>query len=211
MGGHFASTLVSFPFNKLMKIGAVFKKGFLNQNELATEEIIEKIIDLSYVSKKQGLLALESAVEEIDNKFLKKGILLIVDGTDPELVREILEMEITNLEERHKVGQDIILCMGKFAPAFGMIGTLIGLIKMLGNLDDAATLGPSMAVALVTTFYGALLANVVFSPLAAKLKGKTSKEAQEMEILVEGMISIQAGESPYIIEEKLKTYIFLQA
>jgi chemotaxis protein MotA len=133
--------------------------------------------------------------------------MLIVDGTDPELVRNILETELVFLEERHTEGQNVFETMGTYAPAFGMIGTLIGLINMLKYLDDPSTIGPNMSVALVTTFYGSVLANVVFLPLAHKLKVRSKSEILVKELMVEGLLSIQAGENPRIIEEKLKTFI----
>lgn len=170
-------------------------------------EIIHKIIDLSNVARKEGLLALEEAANEVEDDFLKKGILLIVDGTDPELVRSILESELTAIEERHssKVGfWESIAAMG---PAWGMIGTLIGLINMLGQLDDPSTVGPSMSTALITTYYGSLLANWLCTPVANKLKAKSGKEIQMKEVMVEGLLSIQAGENPRVIEEKLKSFL----
>ncbi|WP_250160290.1 motility protein A [Clostridiisalibacter paucivorans] len=133
--------------------------------------------------------------------------MLIVDGTDPELVRNILETELIFTEERHGEGQGIFETMGTFAPAFGMIGTLIGLINMLKELEDPSTVGPNMSVALITTFYGAVLANLIFLPVANKLKGRSKKELAKKEMMVEGLLSIQAGENPRIIEEKLKTFI----
>ncbi len=133
--------------------------------------------------------------------------MLIVDGTDPDLVRNILETELVFLEERHLDGQSIFQTMGTYAPAFGMIGTLIGLINMLKFLDDPSAIGPNMSVALVTTFYGSVLANVVFLPMAQKLKIRSNSEILVKELMVEGLLSIQAGENPRIIEEKLKTFI----
>lgn len=170
-------------------------------------EIIHKIIELSNVARKEGLLALEEAANEIEDDFLKKGILLIVDGTDPELVRSILESELSAIESRHSetIGfWEFIAAMG---PAWGMIGTLIGLINMLKSLDDPSTVGPSMAVALVTTFYGSILANWISTPVATKLKAKSGKEIQMKEVMVEGLLSIQAGENPRVIEEKLKSFL----
>jgi chemotaxis protein MotA len=150
---------------------------------------------------------LEDAAYQVEDDFLKKGILLIVDGTDPELVRNILETELAFLEDRHKTGQSIFETMGALAPAFGMIGTLIGLIRMLRNLNNPEAIGPGMAVALLTTFYGALLANLVFIPVAGKLKIRSNEEILNKEVMIEGMLSIQAGENPRIIEEKLKAFL----
>lgn len=170
-------------------------------------EMIGKVIELSNTARKEGLLALEEAAQSIDEPFLKKGILLIVDGTDPELVRSILETELSCIEERHKGVIGFWEALGAAGPAWGMIGTLIGLINMLRTLEDVSTVGPSMAVALVTTFYGSVLANWICTPIATKLKGNNAKEVQMKEVMVEGLLSIQAGENPRVIEEKLKSFL----
>ena len=171
------------------------------------EETIKSIIGLSNVARKEGLLALEEAANGIDDQFLKKGVLLIVDGTDPELVRSILETELGCIEDRHSgiVGfWDSLAAMG---PAWGMIGTLIGLINMLQKMDDPKMIGPNMSVALITTFYGSFLANWICIPIATKLRSKNSGEIMIKELMVEGLLSIQAGENPRVIEEKLKSFL----
>lgn len=206
LGGTIASTLASFPLKNFLNTSRVIKKAF-SYKETSPDEVIEEIISLANIARKEGLLALEEYAEELQDDFLQKGIMLIVDGTDPELVRNILETELTFLEERHMDGQSIFETMGTYAPAFGMIGTLIGLINMLKHLDDPSMIGPNMSVALVTTFYGSILANVVFLPLARKLKIRSKSEVLVKELTVEGLLSIQAGENPRIIEEKLKTFI----
>lgn len=206
IGGTIASTLASFPLNRFLNISKVIKKAFYYK-EISPDEVIGDIINLANVARKEGLLSLEEHSENLEDDFLQKGIMLIVDGTDPELVRNILETELVFLEERHMDGQKIFETMGTYAPAFGMIGTLIGLINMLKTLDDASTIGPSMSVALVTTFYGSMLANVIFMPLAQKLKTRSKSEVLVKELMIEGLLSIQAGENPRIIEEKLKTFI----
>jgi len=171
------------------------------------EETIRTIIELSNVARKEGLLALEEAANNIEDEFLKKGVLLIVDGTDPELVRSIMETELNCIEDRHssKVGfWDNFAAMG---PAWGMIGTLIGLINMLQKMDDPKSIGPNMAVALVTTFYGSVLANWICIPISTKLKANNAQEVRIKEVMVEGLLSIQAGENPRVIEEKLKSFL----
>ena len=177
------------------------------QSENNVADIIRSIIDLSNVARKEGLLSLEEAAGNIEDAFLKKGIMLVVDGTDPELVRGILETEMMNTEARHKgvIGfWDTVAAMG---PAWGMIGTLIGLVNMLQNMSDPSSIGPSMAVALITTLYGSLLANWVCAPVAGKLKMNNADEMMSMEIEIEGLLSIQAGENPRVIEEKLKSFL----
>lgn len=206
LGGTIASTLASYPLKDFLNTGKVIKKAFFYKEE-SPDEVIAEVIELANVARKEGLLALEEYAENLNDEFLQKGIMLIVDGTDPDLVRNILETELVFLEERHAEGQGIFQAMGTYAPAFGMVGTLIGLINMLKFLDDPSAIGPNMSVALVTTFYGSVLANVVFLPLAQKLKIRSGSETLVKELMVEGLLSIQAGENPRIIEEKLKTFI----
>jgi len=185
-------------------------KGFtlqLKGSNDNVEEVIKTIIDLSNVARKEGLLALDEASNSIEDLFLRKGVMLVVDGTDPELVRGILETDLICIEDRHK---KVIAFWEKWAelgPAWGMIGTLVGLVNMLQNLSDASTIGPNMAVALLTTLYGSLLANWLCNPCASKLKVKNAAEIMMKEVTVEGLLSIQAGENPRVIEEKLKSFL----
>lgn len=205
-GGAFSCVLVSHTMqdfvNGLKSLTLAFKLPVIN-----TSEMIKNIIELSNVARKEGLLSLEEAAADLDEPFLKKGILLVVDGTDPDLVRAILETELICVEDRHKtvIGfWDMVASMG---PAWGMIGTLLGLVNMLYEMDDPSTLGPSMAVALITTLYGSLLANWVCAPVAAKLKANNAAEIMMKEVIIEGLLSIQAGENPRVIEEKLKSFV----
>lgn len=196
-----ASSLKEF-LNNLMSVKLIMKVPKSDETDT-----IRKIIELSNVARKEGLLALEEAANEIEDPFLKKGILLIVDGTDPELVRSILDTELNCIEARHNkvIGfWDNLAAMG---PAWGMIGTLIGLINMLGELNDINTVGPNMAIALITTFYGSLLANWICAPVSTKLKANNDQEIMMKEVNVEGLLSIQAGENPRVIEEKLKAFL----
>jgi len=172
-----------------------------------TAETISKIIELSNVARKEGLLSLEEASSSIDDSFLKKGILLIVDGTDPDLVRGIMETELVCVEARHKEKIAFWDTIGAMGPAWGMIGTLVGLVNMLQNMSDAASIGPSMATALITTLYGSLLANWICAPVANKLKANNEVEMSEKQVMIEGLLSIQAGENPRVIEEKLKSFL----
>ena len=170
-------------------------------------ETIKKIIDLSNVARKEGLLALEEVAQNLDDEFMKKGILLIVDGTEPELVRGILETELMNMDERHRSVAGFFEAWAALGPAWGMIGTLIGLVNMLKDLTDSSAIGPNMATALLTTLYGSLIANWFCTPIANKLKAQNSVEYQLKEIVIEGLLSIQAGENPRVIEEKLKSFL----
>ena len=169
--------------------------------------IIRQIIDLSNVARKEGLLALEESANNLEDEFMKKGILLIVDGTDPELVRNILDTELINVDTRHKNVIGFWKNMAALGPAWGMIGTLVGLINMLKDLNDPDSIGPNMAVALVTTLYGSLLANWLSTPIANKLTDYNDAEITMKEVMIEGLLSIQAGENPRVIEEKLKSFL----
>ena len=205
-GGSLSSTLGSFKLadfiNGFKSISLAFKETSTNPSE-----IIKSIIDLSNIGRKDGLLALEEAANGIEDDFLKKGVLLIVDGTDPELVRAILETDMMCLEDRHK---NVISFWEKWAemgPAWGMIGTLLGLINMLKNLSDPDSIGPNMSVALVTTLYGSIIANWLCAPIVAKLSLQNETEIKLKEVMIEGILSIQAGENPRVIEEKLKSFL----
>ncbi len=185
-------------------------KSFLLTTKLpASDEgkIIHTIIDLANVARKEGLLQLEEAAGDIDDDFLKKGIMLIVDGTDQELVSSILETELNCIEQRHGKVIGFWDSLAGMGPAWGMIGTLIGLINMLKLLDDPSSIGPNMAVALITTLYGSLIANWIGIPIATKLRANNKKEIMTKEVICEGILSIQAGENPRVIEEKLKSFL----
>jgi len=206
IGGTFASLLIAYPMPKFLEGIKTIKYAFKKQ-ELDPTDIIKKINDLALSARKEGLLALEEIAQSMDDPFLQKGVLLIVDGTDAELLRSILETEIAFVENRHKDNQKVWETMADLGPAWGMIGTLIGLIVMLGALNDPSTLGPKMAVALVTTFYGSIIANFIATPIANKLKLNSNDEILHKQVMVEGLLSIQAGENPRVIEEKLKAFL----
>ena len=205
-GGAFCAVLASKTMqdflNGLKSIALIFKVP-----KFDLPEVIRKIIELSNIARKEGLLALEEASAELDDSFLRKGVLLIVDGTDPELVRGILETEMGSIDDRHKKNIAFWNDLGGMGPAWGMIGTLIGLVNMLQQMDDPSTIGPSMAVALLTTLYGSLLANWICTPVAQKLNVNNSAEMAIKEVMIEGLLSIQAGENPRVIEEKLKSFL----
>ena len=206
IGGSLSSLLSSYTMpeviNNLKGLGVAFKDP-----KMAHGAVIRQIIDLSNVARKEGLLALEEVAGNLDDEFMKKGILLIVDGTEPELVRGILETELVNMDDRHKSMAGFYDTWATLGPAWGMIGTLVGLVNMLKKLDDFNTIGPNMATALLTTLYGSLIANWFCTPIANKMKNINSKEYQMKEIVIEGLLSIQAGENPRVIEEKLKSFL----
>lgn len=205
-GGSFFAVMASFSLSDftggLKSFMLVFKAPSTD-----VRGMIQKIIDLSNVARKEGLLSLEEAAGDLEDEFMKKGILLIVDGTDPELVRGIMETELISTEDRHKSKINFWETLGAMGPARGMIGTLIGLVNMLYEMDDPSSIGPSMAVALITTLYGSILANWICAPVASKLKTNNSNEIMVKEIMIEGLLSIQAGENPRVIEEKLKSFL----
>ncbi len=205
-GGTATITIFAYPFSKLKEAFGSVKHVFFYK-AIEAEEIIKSIIDLANVARKEGLLALEEAAQQLKDSFLQKGILLIVDGTDPELVRNILETELSFIEDRHKGNQAVFEFIGGMGPGFGMLGTLIGLINMLANLADVSSLGPNMAIAIITTLYGSIIQNVFCNPVINKLKLRSSSEILMKEVMLEGMLSIQAGENPRIIEEKLKAFM----
>jgi len=205
VGGGTAAVLVCFPLPQVISTIKVVKNAFMPPS-LDTENIVGVIVTFAEKARREGLLTLEEDAAALDNEFLQKAIRLVVDGTDPELVRDILEIELAFLEDRHKLGKDIFDQFGTFFPAFGMIGTLIGLIAMLANLDDPSSIGAGMAVALLTTFYGALLANFVALPIAKKLGIRSQEEVLMRQVIVEGVLSIQNGENPRIVQEKLKAF-----
>ncbi|MCR4895521.1 MAG: motility protein A [Lachnospiraceae bacterium] len=206
LGGSIFATMTSYSMadfvQGLKSLTLIFKAPSAN-----TSDMIKKIIELSNVARKEGLLSLEEAAADMDEPFLKKGILLVVDGTDPDLVRGILETEMVCIESRHKNIAGFWETWASMGPAWGMVGTLVGLVDMLYHMDDASSIGPAMAVALITTLYGSLLANWVATPTANKLKADNAVEMTQKEILIEGLLSIQAGENPRVIEEKLKSFL----
>ncbi|MBO4981697.1 MAG: MotA/TolQ/ExbB proton channel family protein [Lachnospiraceae bacterium] len=205
-GGAFSAVLASYSLQDyiagLKSITLIFKAPSVD-----TADMIKKIIDLSNIARKEGLLSLEEAAADMEEPFLKKGILLVVDGTDPDLVRAIMETEMNCIDDRHKSVVGFWESLASMGPAWGMIGTLIGLVDMLNNMSDASSIGPAMAVALITTLYGSLLANWICTPTANKLKADNAIEMMQKEVMIEGLLSIQAGENPRVIEEKLKSFL----
>ena len=205
-GGTMAATFVNFPIGDVIKVMKVVQKAFFSK-EPNPEKLIDKLVELAEKARREGILAIERHIDELDDKFMKNGIQLAVDGSEPEVMRNIMENELSNQQNRHRLGQSIFTAMGTYSPAFGMIGTLIGLIKMLNTLDDPTQIGAGMAVALVTTFYGAVAANLIFLPIAGKLKTRSEKEVLERELIIEGILAIQSGDNPRIIRGKLLTFL----
>jgi len=170
-------------------------------------KLVEQLVELAEIARRDGILALEQSVERIDDPFLIRGIQMAVDGSDPEVIESIMETELENLMERHESGKGLLESYAKYAPAFGMIGTLIGLVAMLQNMDDPSKIGAGMAAALITTLYGALMANVLFSPLADKLGQRSHEEILCKTIVIQGVMAIQAGDNPRNVQSKLMTFV----
>lgn len=206
-GGTVAGVLSGYPLPKTIAALKAFKIVIFPPLQGDAKAIIDQIIQLANVARKEGILALEEAAQAMEEKFLQKGLLLIVDGTDPELVRSILETELSYMEARHKAVTDTWDYIADMGPAWGLIGTLIGLVNMLNNLSDVSALGPNMAVAILTTFYGSVIANYLSKPVSKKMSFWNSEEVLLKELMIEGMLSIQAGENPRLIEEKLKSFL----
>ena len=207
IGGIVGSLLINFKYEQLKLFRTVIKEAF-RKNDEQIPKLIRLFIRLSDQARREGLLALENELEDVEDEFIKKGILLAVDGIEPEVINEIMNAEIAAMEDRHYKGRIIVEKAGEYAPAWGMIGTLIGLVLMLSSLDDPASLGPNMAVALLTTLYGTVLANLVFLPMASKLENKTEEEVFIKQIIIEGIIGVQSGQNPRILEEKLSAFLY---
>lgn len=206
MGGSFMALAISEPIDIIKKIPTLLKIAFSEKNE-SKSELMDLFLQLSKKAKKEGFNSLEQNLDEIEDEFLKRGLLMVIDAMDVELIKDILNLEIEVSDERHSEGQGLFKKWAEYAPAFGMIGTIIGLINMLGNLQDAASIGLGMAVALVTTFYGALFANLMLIPIATNLENKSNEEVGKRSMMIEGILAIQQGLNPMAIEEKLQTFL----
>ncbi len=206
IGGSFAAVMVSNTLGKTVNLMRVARNA-MYQRPIEAGRIISMIVTFSEKARREGLLALEDDLDELDDAFLRKGIQLVVDGTDPEIIRNVLETELNHMQARHQEGIKIFEDWGIFAPAFGMIGTLIGLILMLRSIEDKSTIGRGMSLALITTLYGAILANLVFIPIANKLTYNNDQEVLIREIMIEGTLSIQSGDNPRIVKEKLVSFL----
>lgn len=205
-GGTLAATLINFPLADVLSTFGTLKNAFVHKT-VATELIIQRLVEFATVARREGILALEHHASNSEDAFMQRSIQLAIDGTAPELIKDILTTEIAFIEERHSLGQSILTAMAAFSPAFGMIGTLIGLVAMLATLEDPSQIGKGMAVALLTTLYGAVLANLIFLPSVGKLKVRTGLELLQKEIIIEGILSIQSGDNPRVVEQKLKAFI----
>ena len=207
VGGSFCALLVTYTVSDLKNMGPLFIQS-LKMNNKSGQDIILKFTELSKKARKEGLLSLEDEIAEIDDDFLKKGLQMVVDGIEPETIKNIMELEIDEMERRHSEGAAIFKSWGGYAPAFGMLGTLIGLIQMLAaDLTDTSIIASGMAKALITTYYGSIMASLILNPISMNLMTKSEKESAIREMMLEGILSIQSGVNPRIVEEKLVSYL----
>jgi chemotaxis protein MotA len=205
-GGAAGVVLICYPLSNTLKLFVVIKKTMLNRPP-DVQKLIVQLVSLAETARKDGLLALEARMDEINDPFIKLGIQMSVDGQRPEVIEDILRTDIDSMALRHKEGKAVIDSIGKYAPAMGMIGTLLGLIIMLGQMSDPSKIGAGMAVALITTLYGAVLSNGSFLPFSDKLAFLSRQEVVAREIVVRGIMAIQSGENPRVIEQKLSTFL----
>ena len=206
VGGSIAASAIAFPLKALFLTPKVLKKLFMPKSQ-ELSPVIAQLVECAEIARRDGVLALENKTNEIEDPFILLGIQMAVDGTDAELMEKILRSEIEAVAQRHKTGKSLMETMGRYAPAFGMIGTLMGLIIMLGNMDDPEAIGPGMAVALITTLYGAIVSNLFCLPFADKLGYYSKKEMEVREVVLRGILSIQEGDNPRVLEQKLKTFL----
>jgi chemotaxis protein MotA len=210
-GGTFGAVAMSFPLSRLKELPLAIMMAFKEpiHNPLT---IIDEVVDMATVARREGVLALEQRAQEHTNPFLKEGLMMVVDGTDPELTRQILELEMDALAHQHEGFAKIFESAGGIAPTMGIIGTVMGLIHVLGNLgSNPDALGPAIAVAFTATLYGVSSANVAYLPLAAKIKIRSKEKISEMELMLEGILALQAGENPQLIKKKLTSFIHKKA
>jgi len=205
-GGAAAVTLIGFPSRQLQNLFSILKKPFLSRLD-DPAEVINELVKFAELARHEGLLALEARAHEIHDPFIALGVQLVVDGTRPEAVAEIMNSEVEARAARHHEAKKIVELVGRCGPAFGMIATLLGLILMLGNLDSPDTIGPSMAIALIGTLYGALLANLVCIPLGEKLSYLSHEELLARQIVIRGVLAIQAGDNPRVVRQKLDMFL----
>lgn len=206
VGGSVAATIITYPWRDLANMGKVLRQAFM-QKVLVPVKIIDDFRRYADIARRDGILALENITGEIEDPFLVKGIQLAVDGTDPEVIQTMMRTELDQMIERHDRGVHVLRRVSEYAPAFGMIGTLIGLVVMLNNLGDPKAIGPAMAVAIITTFYGAMICYMAATPLAERLERKSNDEVLVREMMIKGVMSIQSGDNPRIVEQKLKIFL----
>ncbi|MDD5171225.1 MAG: motility protein A [Syntrophales bacterium] len=206
IGGTLGATLISYPLRDILSVFTVAKNVFRKKN-FDVSQVIRQFVQMSKISRRDGILSLQTMLPRIDDPFMVKAVNLIMDTPDSSGVADILETEIDFLADRHRLGAEIFTTMGNFAPAMGLVGTLIGLVQMLRQMNDPSSIGPAMAVALITTFYGVVLANLVFLPIAGKLRARSAQEIMMKQLVLYGVLAIQSGDNPRVVEQKLHSFI----
>ncbi len=206
VGGSFAALFFVAPLKQVLGMFGVLGRVFKTYS-YGEQTLIQNMVALSEKARREGILALEEGLEDLDDPFLKNGLRMVVDGTDGAIIKDIMEREMNQMESRHMDYINLVNQWAGYGPGFGMLGTVIGLIGMLNNLEDKSSLGPNMAVALITTLYGSMLANWIFGPMAQKLIGQNKAEMASKEMVLEGVLSIQAGDNPRILAMKLLAYL----
>ena len=205
-GGTFGATAIGFTLEELKTVPTLLRISMRDEKHDITQ-LISTLVTFAEKARREGLLALEEDLSAIEDKFLKKGMQLVIDGTDAELVRSIMETELAFIQERHHKGASIFEAAGGYAPTMGIIGTVMGLVHVLGNLSDTESLGPAISTAFLATLYGILFANILFLPIAGKLKNRSAHQVLVYEVTLEGILSVQAGDNPRIVEEKLEAFL----
>jgi chemotaxis protein MotA len=206
LGGTMGATLINYPMSDVISMFKVTKHAFRfkTPNPLG---LIPVMVEFAKKARREGILSFDQYIQTIDDPFFRRGIQMAVDGLESEAIEEVLSTEIMWLEERHRMGAEIYTTMGTFAPAVGMLGTIIGLVQMLMQMKDPSAIGAPMAVALLTTFYGTLLANLLFLPIAGKLRVRSKQEILTKQMVLHGLLAIQAGDNHRIVAEKLKAFL----
>ena len=202
VGGTLGATTISFPLARMVGMVTVMKHVFFGKPEDPVQ-VVKQLVEFTRTARREGILALEEEARKLDNRILKTGVQLIVDGTPEEVVRTVLESEIMAMQERHKDSAKILDAMGGYAPTMGVIGTVMGLVHMLSNLSEPGKMGPMIAAAFIATLYGVVFANLLFLPFGNKLKVRSAEEVATYEMMLEGLLSLQAGDNPRIVETKM--------
>jgi len=205
-GGTLGVILINYPLRDVFGLFGVVRNAFF-PNKYEPQHLIPTFVDFATKARREGILALEAAAAGLKDPFFRQGLELVIDGLEPQAIRDILESEIEHIEQRHRRGTDVLSSIGQFAPAIGMVGTLVGLVQMLQSMSDPSSIGPAMAVALMTTFYGAFLANLFALPMAGKLTARSVEETLLKGMIIEGIMSISAGDNPRVVERKLHAYL----
>lgn len=206
VGGTMGATLLAYPLADVLGVFKVAKNVFLHKSQ-PVSQLIPQMVELAKKARQEGILSFESQLDHIENPFLVRGLQMAIDGMEASAIEDVLTTETIYIDERHRLGAEIFTTMGAFAPAVGMLGTIIGLVQMLMQMEDPSQIGAPMAVALLTTFYGTLLANLIFLPIAGKLKTRSKQELLTKQMVIDGVISIQSGDNHRIVEQKLKAFV----